>query len=122
MTCPKCGSSLEVEDGLDIFYCKYCGTKIQLSGMSKAAYQARTREKELEFEERENEKARAHELKLREQELKLERKLYRQNKRESRRRFVANLVKGQDLTAIIVFLVLMLIPLIVLIGAIVQGN
>lgn len=23
--CPNCGASLEVEDGLDTFFCKYCG-------------------------------------------------------------------------------------------------
>ena len=28
LKCPNCGSTLDMEDGLNIFYCKYCGTKI----------------------------------------------------------------------------------------------
>ena len=42
MKCPSCGANLEVENGLDSFYCKYCGTKIILSGQSSAAYVAKT--------------------------------------------------------------------------------
>lgn len=32
MKCPNCGADLEVEDNIDSFYCKYCGTKILLEG------------------------------------------------------------------------------------------
>lgn len=42
MKCPNCSADLEVENGLDSFYCKYCGTKILLSGQSSAAYAAKT--------------------------------------------------------------------------------
>lgn len=28
MKCPNCGADLEVENDIDSFYCKYCGTKI----------------------------------------------------------------------------------------------
>ena len=28
LQCPNCGANLEVEDELDSFFCKYCGTKI----------------------------------------------------------------------------------------------
>lgn len=28
MKCPDCGGQLEVEEGLQFFYCKYCGSKI----------------------------------------------------------------------------------------------
>ena len=28
--CPKCGANLTVEDGIDMFYCQYCGAKIML--------------------------------------------------------------------------------------------
>ena len=42
MKCPNCGADLEVENGLDSFYCKYCGTKIILSGQSSAAYFTKT--------------------------------------------------------------------------------
>ena len=50
--CPNCGASLEVEDGLDTFFCKYCGYKILLQGQSKAAYDAKVRVKHLEHKER----------------------------------------------------------------------
>ena len=42
MKCPNCNADLEVENGLDSFYCRYCGTKIILSGQSSAAYAAKT--------------------------------------------------------------------------------
>lgn len=50
--CPNCGASLEVEDGLDTFFCKYCGYKIILQGQSKAAYDAKVRVKHMEHKER----------------------------------------------------------------------
>ena len=50
--CPNCCASLEVEDGLDTFFCKYCGYKILLQGQSKAAYDAKVRVKHMEHKER----------------------------------------------------------------------
>lgn len=52
LSCPNCGASLEIEDGLDTFFCKYCGYKIVLHGQSKAAYDAKVRVKQMEHEER----------------------------------------------------------------------
>lgn len=49
--CPNCNAQLTIEDGLDTFYCKYCGYKILLEGQSKAAYEAKVRVKEMEHEE-----------------------------------------------------------------------
>lgn len=59
--CPSCGASLDVEDGLDIFFCKYCGYKILLQGQSKAAYDAKVRVKHMEHKERLQEKRDAQE-------------------------------------------------------------
>ena len=59
--CPNCGASLEVEDGLDTFFCKYCGYKILLQGQSKAAYDAKVRLKHMEHKERLHEKRDAQE-------------------------------------------------------------
>ena len=56
LSCPNCGASLEVEDGLDTFFCKYCGCKILLQGQSKAAYDAKVRVKHMEHKERLQEK------------------------------------------------------------------
>ena len=41
MKCPNCGADLDVEDGIDSFFCKYCGTKIVLDGQSDAAIKAK---------------------------------------------------------------------------------
>lgn len=59
--CPNCGASLEIEDGLDTFFCKYCGYKIFLQGQSKAAYDAKVRVKHMEHKERLQEKRDAQE-------------------------------------------------------------
>ena len=52
LVCPKCGATLEIEDGLDMFYCKYCGNRIVLEGQSKVAYRAKTKVKQMEHDER----------------------------------------------------------------------
>ena len=56
LKCPNCNGNLEIEDGIDTFYCKYCGYKIILDGQSEAAYVAKTRIKELEYIEKLQEK------------------------------------------------------------------
>lgn len=43
MKCPNCGADLDVEDGIDSFFCKYCGTKIVLEGQSDAVVKAKSR-------------------------------------------------------------------------------
>ena len=52
LECPNCNATLDIEDGLDVFYCKYCGTKLLVEGMSGDSLSARVRLKELEHEER----------------------------------------------------------------------
>ena len=59
--CPNCGASLDVEDGIDTFFCKYCGYKIMLQGQSKAAYEAKVRVKHMEHKERLQDKKNAQE-------------------------------------------------------------
>lgn len=61
LKCPNCNGDLTVEDGLDTFYCKYCGYKIVLEGQSDAAYRAKTRIKGMEHDERMADKKYAHE-------------------------------------------------------------
>lgn len=51
LNCPNCNGHLEIEDGIDTFFCKYCGNKIVLDGQSDAAYQAKVKIKELEHEQ-----------------------------------------------------------------------
>lgn len=52
LKCPNCGGDIEVEDGLDTCFCKYCGYKMILEGQSDASYRAKTRIKEMEHIER----------------------------------------------------------------------
>ena len=59
--CPNCGASLDVEDGIDTFFCKYCGYKIMLQGQRKAAYEAKVRVKHMEHKERIQDKKNAQE-------------------------------------------------------------
>ncbi len=61
LKCPNCEGILETEDGLDTFYCKYCGYKIVLEGQSKAAYRSKTRIKGMEHDERMQSQRLAHE-------------------------------------------------------------
>lgn len=61
LKCPNCDGDLTVEDGLDTFYCKYCGHKIVLRGQSAAAYRAKTRIKGMEHDERMADKMYSHE-------------------------------------------------------------
>lgn len=54
LKCPNCNAMLEVEDTLDTCYCKYCGTKILISGQSDSVIKAKTElkmaDKQLELE------------------------------------------------------------------------
>lgn len=95
LSCPECGSKLEVENNLDTFYCKYCGNRIQLSGMSDAAYAARVHEKELEQQERILDKQ--HEL---------ERLRLKQRNRDSRRNFIKSVIHS-DALPFIIFAIMM---------------
>ena len=52
LNCPNCGANLDVENGLDTFYCKYCGYKIVIDGQSDAAYDAKVKIKDMEHKER----------------------------------------------------------------------
>lgn len=81
LKCPHCGSDLEVEDGLDTFYCKFCGGKVQMSGLSKEAYKAKVRVKELDYEQ-----------KIREKELELELEKMKQQKRSRRMSFISDIL------------------------------
>ena len=48
LSCPSCNAELSPVDGIDTFYCQFCGAKIVLSGQSEAAYKAKTKMKGME--------------------------------------------------------------------------
>lgn len=52
LRCPSCNADLEIEDGINLFFCKYCGSKIMLEGQSKASINAKVKIKEFEHRER----------------------------------------------------------------------
>lgn len=52
LKCPNCGGEIELEDGLEIMYCKYCGSKLMVDGMSDGMVNARVRLREMDHEER----------------------------------------------------------------------
>lgn len=51
LKCPNCGGSLEIEDGIDTFFCKFCGQKILLEGQSKELINAKVKIKEFQHQE-----------------------------------------------------------------------
>lgn len=48
LNCPNCNATLEIENGVDTFFCMHCGHKIVLTDMSDAAYRAKVQIKALE--------------------------------------------------------------------------
>lgn len=52
LKCINCGSPLEIEDGIDTFYCKSCGHKIILGELSEASINAKVQMKKMEHQER----------------------------------------------------------------------
>lgn len=48
MKCPNCGADLEIENGIDSFYCKYCGTKILLEGQDEETLKAKRHAKTMD--------------------------------------------------------------------------
>ena len=50
LKCPNCGADLTVENDLDSFYCKYCGTKLLVAGRDANAIQAKVDLKKAEIE------------------------------------------------------------------------
>jgi len=56
LRCPNCNGEIEVEDGLEVMYCKYCGTKLMVDGMSDGVINAKVRLREMDHEERMHDK------------------------------------------------------------------
>ena len=52
LKCVNCSANLDIESGLTVFYCKYCGAKNFVELNSDAAYAALANIKAMEHEER----------------------------------------------------------------------
>lgn len=48
LKCPNCTADLEIENEIDSFYCKYCGTKIMINGQSDSVINAKIAFKSIE--------------------------------------------------------------------------
>ncbi len=59
-TCPQCGASLEIEDGIDTFFCKYCGEKVVLTNQDAKTLKAKTAVKKFEHREKMTDKLIGH--------------------------------------------------------------
>ena len=79
LKCPNCDAVLEIEDGIDTFFCKYCGNKIVLTDMSDAFYNAKVQVKAMEHQERMQDK------KYEQERYKLDKKEQRKNKEKKRK-------------------------------------
>lgn len=51
MTCPNCGATLEVQNGIDTMCCHYCGTSVVINNQRDATIRARETVKKLEHKE-----------------------------------------------------------------------
>ena len=52
LVCPHCGATLSIGDGIDSFYCQFCGGKILLTEQDKNTLDAKVKLKEFEHKER----------------------------------------------------------------------
>lgn len=41
LECPNCHAQLSIENGLDTFFCQYCGSKIIISGQNPEIFKAK---------------------------------------------------------------------------------
>ena len=47
LKCPGCDADLEIENGIDTFYCRYCGKKVVVDGQSKDTLNAKVQAKRI---------------------------------------------------------------------------
>lgn len=52
LNCPNCGAPIEIEDGINTFYCKYCGHKVVLSDIDDSVLNAKMHLKDIEHAEK----------------------------------------------------------------------
>lgn len=64
LRCPNCNATLEIENTLDTCYCKYCGTKIMITGQDKNVLDARIKIHEIDAETQRKRDKLEHERKL----------------------------------------------------------
>lgn len=83
LKCPECYGSLEIEPGLTICYCKYCGAQITIEE-DEITVQARVRQKEMAHEADMRSKKYSHESNMRDKEYSHEIQKIKIEKKEKR--------------------------------------
>lgn len=76
LRCPNCGASLEIDNGIDTFFCMHCGHRIIMENMNKEVIKARVKLKGMEHDERLIDKYHQHERYKIENENKKDRRLW----------------------------------------------
>lgn len=84
LKCPNCNAALEIEDGIDTFFCKYCGYKIILEDLSEASINAKVQVKKMEHQERMRDKQ--YEQERYKYDKQYEQERYKFDKKEQRKR------------------------------------
>ena len=74
LKCPYCKADLLEEDGLETFYCKYCGGKIILSGQNQDVLRYKIRERDSARRSREKEEELEREFRRANQQIEIERR------------------------------------------------
>lgn len=109
LKCPNCDGALEIEDGIDTFFCKYCGQKIVLQGQSNETINAKVKVKE--FQHHENL-----------QKTQLQHKETVQKSKDELTKFKINAKAAERKRELIAIVVVSIIPLILSVGLIIWGS
>ena len=92
LKCPSCDATLEVDDGINTFFCKYCGRQILVEGQSDAEIKAKLKIKEMAHDTEIKEKQLAHEKEIKEKQLAHEQyKIKQEAKQKNRSNFFSTL-------------------------------
>ena len=111
LSCPSCDAELSPVDGIDTFYCQFCGAKIVLEGISDEGYRSKVKIKEFEHVERVKDKQYAHEERIQREQHDYE--LHKMSEK-NRARVVAN--KHKTIETLLTILLVCAGPLMFLIG------
>jgi uncharacterized Zn finger protein (UPF0148 family) len=89
LKCPNCGASVKAENGIDTFFCRYCGYEIILDGQSAASVKAKASLKRMEHEKALAEEKLTHKKVLQEKNLSHERYKIEQERKKTKTGWVA---------------------------------
>ena len=101
LICPYCGAPLSIENGLDSFYCQYCGGKILLTGQDESTINAKVQLKKFEHQERLQQNQYAFQERVQKSN-----QAYKLKKREDRSSVIKNVIEAILIIVFAVFLII----------------